>query len=196
MGKIKAFFTILWVMLCQWKVAIISAVIVFALALSLLAIVRGQQNVGAFEAGNQVIALAKNICDTYKMRPDFWGLSTQEVIRQKLYPASMRVEGDKLKGYFANNVEIGANEDGVAVMPSMRSFVIAYNDLNKKQCIALASHQFEHDFWLSVSELVIKNNKSEQIFSWSNEEFALPAKRNNVVDVCDDVNKVIFRFEQ
>ncbi len=196
MGKIKAFFTILWVMICQWKVAIISAVIVFALALSLLAIVRGQQNVGAFEAGNQVTILAKNICGAYKMRPDFWGLSTQEVIDQKLYPADMRVENGKLKGYFANDVEIGADESGMAVMPSMRSFVIAYNGLNKKQCVALASHQFEHDFWLSVSELTIKSNKSEQVFSWSSEEFALPAERKVVTKICDDVNKVIFRFEQ
>lgn len=166
-------------------------------ALLIMLLIGRQQDIGAQEAGEQIARLAQNIRGRYRTRPDFWGLSTQEVISKKIYPLSMTVSGEELKGYFGNPVEIGADASGQAVMPTMRSFVISYNDLNKAQCLALATNKFNQDFWLGVSGMSIVNGNETRLFDWSSKENSLPAEKQIVKKCCKAKdNSVIFHFEQ
>ena len=160
-------------------------------------IIGGQQDIGAQEAGQQIIKLAQNIRNRYQTRPDFWGLSTAEVIRQKMYPLSMTAEDGKLTGYFGNRVQVGADASGTAVMPTVRRFVIAYNGLNRKQCLALGTYKFTRDFWLGVSGMTIEAEGAQRLFDWSSKELALPAAKDIVGQICQSQkNNIIFHFEQ
>ena len=55
----------------QWKniAAVAAGILIIILILALL--IGGQQDVGAQEAGNQVVKLARNIRNRYQSRPDF-----------------------------------------------------------------------------------------------------------------------------
>lgn len=180
----------------QWKniAAVVAGILIIALILSLL--IGGQQDVGAQEAGNQVVKLAKNIRNRYQSRPDFWGLSTREVIAKKIYPTDMTVNDEALSGYFGNPVEIGSDKNGTPVMPTIRRFVIAYNGLSKDQCIALASNRFDQNFWLGVTALTVANDNAEQVFDWTSKDFMLPAAKSSLKKICRHKNNsVIFHFE-
>lgn len=174
-------------------VIFIGAIIITATVI--LFTISGQQDVGAQQAGEQIVKLVQNIRNRYKTRPDFWGLSTTEVINKKIHPQSMKVVGNQLVGYFNNPVEVGGDDKGTPVMPTSRKFVIAYGGLNKQQCIGLASLKFDADFWLGVTSMEIKNSESSQIFDWSSKELVLPADKSKVKPLCQSKNIIVFNFE-
>jgi len=164
--------------------------------LMMLLLIGGQRDIGTKEAGHQLNLLAQNIRHHYKTRPDFWGLSTKEVITKKMYPTTMIVEGDILKGYFGTTTTIGSDVNGTTVMPSGRQFVIAYHDLSKLQCIGLGSYKFNSDFWFGVTKMNISNSKGTQSFEWGNKEYKLPAQKAKLKKLCRQQNNTIaFYFE-
>ena len=174
----------------------IVATLLAIVTMSVVFMVGGQQDVGAKQAGEQIVELAQNIRNQYKTRPDFWGLSTKEVIKRNIFSSGMVVVGNQLIGYFDNPVEVGIDEKGTPVMPTSRKFVIAYNGLNKQQCISLAALKFDPKFWLGVTAMDIKNENNMQTFDWSNKEFLLPANKTKVKGFCQNRNNVIvFHFE-
>lgn len=181
----------------KWNVVIISAAVALVVVLVAILSLSGQENVGSSEAGKQLSQLAQNIRNFYQTRPDYWGLSTQEVIRQKIYPSSMKVVDGYLVGYFNNEVQIGADQNGMAVMPTVKEFVIAYHGLNRSQCMALATAKFSQDFWLGVSSMTITNDVQTREFGWSNRDSGLPANKDSVNEICsrNESNSIIFGFE-
>lgn len=179
----------------NWKKMIAAAMGIVAVVLIIGLLVGGQQDVGAKEAGAQLASLAQNIRNHYKTRPDFWGLSTAEVINKKVYPLNMTVSHQKLTGYFGNQVEVGADMNGTAVMPTVRQFAITYKDLSKQQCIGLAAHKFDQKFWLGVSGMMIANQEGNHNFDWSSKDFMLPAAKEKVKKLCNSINNVVFYFE-
>ncbi len=179
----------------HWKIASLVGGGLFIIILFGVLLVGGQRDVGLSEAGAQIAELAQNIRAHYKMRPDFWGLSTQEVIAKKIYPSMMTTDGTTLKGYFANIVEVGADENGTAVMPTARTFVIAYKGLTEQQCVGVATAKFGHNFWLTISGMEIISDKGRQMFNWSNTDFMLPASKGIVKKLCGNRNMLVFYFE-
>ena len=107
----------------------------------------------------------------------------------------MSINGGRLLGYFANPVEIGMDDHGSIVMPTLKDFVIAYNDLTKAQCIALASDRYHSNFWLGLKEISIINSSNEQTFGWNNGKMSLPISRQNATKICQNGSNVLFRME-
>ena len=164
--------------------------------LMMLLLIDGQRDIGTKEAGHQLNLLAQNIRRYYKTRPDFWGLSTKEVIAKRIYPATMSTQGDILKGYFGTPTTIGSDILGSVVMPSNKQFVIAYHDLSKAQCLEMGAYKFNSDFWLGVTKMSISNSRISQNFEWGNKEYSLPAKRAKLKKLCHKQNNTIaFYFE-
>lgn len=182
----------------RWKMIILSAAIALVMVLIVILLISGQKSIGSAEAEQEVVKLTQNIRNFYKTRPDYWGLSTQEVISQDIYPLSMKTENGTLIGYFANQVQIGADANGTPVMPTIKSFVIAYNGLNYEQCVALAAGKFDRNFWLTVSSMTVTNDQTTQDFGWSNDEYILPADEHKIKDICSKhgKNNIIFNIEQ
>ncbi|MBQ9236031.1 MAG: hypothetical protein IJ184_06175 [Alphaproteobacteria bacterium] len=183
-----------------WEAARSSKTVIILSGMAILALLMAiimlqQRDIGAKEAGLQIEKLADNVRNYYKVRPDYWGLSTTEVVKHQLYPKDMAVNGGKLLGYFANPVEIGMDGYGAAVMPTLRSFIIAYNDLSKAQCVALASDRFHANFWLGVKEISIINNNDEQTFGWQTGRHSLPIDKKAASTYCRNGSNLWFRIE-
>ena len=146
-------------------------------------------------AAKQIEGLSQNIVKHYKASPSYWGLSSREVINNKLYTADIIVAGNRLIGNLGNIIEIGSDENGTMVMPSAKSFVIAYRNLTKKDCEGLGSQKFNKSFWLNVNKITIKNNLKSQDFSWGDKNYELPVKHKILKDLCQkEANSIIIHF--
>lgn len=183
-----------WEAVRKSKLIIILSCMIVVIVLMMMIMLK-QRDIGAYEAGLQIEQLANMVRGHYKMRPDYWGLNTNEVIKNKLYPEDMTINGDKLLGYFGNPVEIGMDTNGLTIMPTVREFSITYRDLTKAQCTALASDRFRRSFWLGIKEIGITNNNSSYTFGWDDKESVLPLDKRKAADLCSNGSNVLFRFE-
>lgn len=139
----------------------------------------------------QLIEISQNIVKHYQTSPNYWGLSTEVVIKEKLYTNNMKATNDTLLNILGKPIKIGADEYGNVVMPTAKNFVIAYTDLNKKQCIEIGSQKFNKSFWLNVIKITIKNDKHTQDFLWGSKNYDLPINRIKLKDLCQENNNNI-----
>lgn len=153
-----------------------------------------QADVGTRQAADELVRLSGNVRRYYQNRPDFWGLSTDTVIKNKIYPQEMLQNG-RLNGFFGNDVLIGRGPNAEVLMPGARGFDIIYKNLNKKQCAELASYKFDEKFWLGITGITVDNGKEQRYFTWSDKEFALPIKKNFVQNICKSANMLIWHCE-
>lgn len=179
-----------------WKRICIIASAVAVSTLVMILLINGQRDIGSQEVGKQIYQLSQNIRRTYQIRPDFWGLSTQSVIKQKIYPSDMLIDSNNLIGYFGNKVVVGSDINGTPVMPTSKQFIIAYKDLTKPQCVGLVSNKFTQEFWLGVGRVSLINNQKVYDFSWSDTENILPISKSKAKELClDNNNNIVFHFE-
>lgn len=184
----------LWERIKSGKLLILLSCLVVLIVLMMVLVLK-QRDIGAREAGLQIESLANTVRSYYQSRPDYWGLSTAEVIKNKIYPAEMAVSDGKLLGYFGNPVEVGMDTIGSPVMPTIKNFVITYSKLTKEQCTALASDRFRKVFWLGIKDIIISNDISVYSFGWDNKESILPIDKKKASELCSNGSSVSFRFE-
>lgn len=154
-----------------------------------------QEESGTAEAAAQLEQLVSDIRHYYQNRPDYWGLSTQVVIDKKICPHEM-LKNNQLIGYFENPILIGNGPEANILMPGARSFDIIYKDLNKKQCVSLASFDFDQTFWLGITGITIKSDYKTQFFTWDDEKNGLPIKNIAAKDICKEKNMIIWHCGQ
>jgi hypothetical protein len=193
-GHIDIFNLAFW---CKgWKRIVTIAGVVAINTLIIVLVINGQRDIGAQEAGRQIYNLAQNIRHHYQARPNFWGLSTQYVVQNKLYPTDMRFDGNNLVGYFGNKVIVGGGADGTPVMPSVKQFVIVYKDLSKLQCIGFISNKFNNDFWLGIRRVSLNNEYKTYNFGWTKDTYILPVPKSTANKLCsNNNNSIVFHFE-
>ncbi|MBQ9732388.1 MAG: hypothetical protein IJV97_04815 [Alphaproteobacteria bacterium] len=143
------------------------------------------------KAVKEMEALAGNIRRLYQNRPDYWGLNTQLVLDKKIYPNKMG-ENNKLTSLLGNNVLVGDGHLGKVLMPGSRNFDITYSELTRKQCIQLATHDFDSSFWLVVMGVTIVNNEEQQLFSWEDKEYKLPISMAHAKKLCKDGSAIVW----
>ncbi len=153
-----------------------------------------ETDVGTREAAQELVKLDANIRRHYQNRPDFWGLSTQTVIQNKIYPQNMFQNG-KLVGFFGNDILVGHGEEAQVLMPGARGFDIVYKNLNQKQCEELASFKFDEKFWLGITGISLNNGDEIKYFTWSDKNYALPIKKDMANEICSSSNTIIWHCE-
>lgn len=153
-----------------------------------------QETLGTAEATNELEQLTFNIRRYYQNRPDYWGLSTQTVLDKEIYPRKM-LKNNQLIGFFGNSVAVGNGLNADVLMPGARNFDIIYRDLNKKQCIGLASFKFDQKFWLGVTGITIISGNKTHLFTWDNKTNRLPIQKDAAEDVCESNNTIIWHYE-
>ena len=184
LSKLRAYYKALFVGVVLFLVGGLSLTFFFS-----------QETSGTAEAATELEALTSNIRRYFQNRPDYWGLSTQMVLDKNIYPNKM-LKNNHLIGYFGNPVLVGNGLNADVLMPGARNFDIIYKDLNKKQCIGLASFKFSSQFWLGVTGITIINDDNKLFFTWDDKENSLPIQKNTAKDICDAKNTIIWHYEQ
>ena len=106
------------------------------------------------------------------------------------------LKNGKLVGFFDNPVLVGNGPYAMVLMPGARNFDIIYKDLDKKQCVAVATSKLKQDIWLGVVGVSIVNKDKQQRFDWDNKEYSLPIKTEQAKKICSTGSMVIWHFEQ
>lgn len=143
------------------------------------------------KAHQELVEMSRAIRNHYKNKPDYWGLSTGEVVKNKLYSGNLN--NNQIINSLGKKVIIGADIQGSSVMPGMHSYMIAYKDLNKKECVELTSFSWKEEDILGLISITIQNEEETQEFNWGNQ--GLPVSRNKVKQFCKEKNNTMWFFE-
>lgn len=169
------------------------AIIVGAVSLSVLLVVlylfseqKPHQNI--LTANQQVWNLVDGIRRHYRTRPDVWGLNCNYVIEHGIAD-NLQVSNGKLKNALGKETTVGADSDGNIVMPGSRNFAITYKNLNYKECVDLSSVQQNEQKLLSLTSIVISNDKSQTQFIWGGEH-PLPISKPAAKQACGEENSI------
>lgn len=145
-------------------------------------------------AATQIELIAENIHRHFSSKVNYWGLSTKYVVDNNIL-TNWSYDNAQLVNALGKNIEIGQNENGDAVMPGDRSFVIAYRHLSMKECIALAAYRFERPEELGLLSITIKNKDHNQSFDWGEGDYKIPIRRQETKKFCRNNSTVIWTIE-
>lgn len=171
---------------------IIMTTLITALLVCLLAwIIRPNPEIN--QAAVQLAQTANNIRLFYQTKPGYWGLSTENVIKNNLQASGM-LKDNKLYNAFEKPVLIGQDEDGNIAMPGSKNFVITFKELSKSECTAMAAFKLNERENLTLLQMVILNKKGNFVFTWGGEN-PLPITKTEAEKFCERVNTIAWSFE-
>lgn len=145
------------------------------------------------QAATELALTADNIRVFYQTRPGYWGLDNSIVIKNDLAAQGM-IQNGEIKNAFGKLVKIGQDADGNIVMPGSRSFVVAYHDLNKNECTAMAAFKLNDNASLSLLEMDLINSQGTTEFNWGGTN-KLPITKDEARKFCSDNNTIVWHFE-
>ena len=167
-------------------------VLLFSLLGIVLVMFSEQKDEYVQKSALEVVELSNLIRKGYQNRSDYWGLSTESLIKNGIVPASM-IKNNELINLYNKEIEVG-NISGGMLMPGSRSFNIIYLNLDRRECVDLASYKFDEKFWLGVMSVTISHNDTMTTLNWSSEPL-LPINKKQARIICRNSNKIIWRFE-
>lgn len=173
----------------------IISVILIILAVILLVemIFFRETDIKTAEVAQQNELLAQKIRQYYSQRPDYWGLSTKTVINNKIAPAEM-ITAQGLRNAYNAEVLVGNGINGDIVMPGSRSFDVVYKNLNRRQCMELASYGYSEKYLLGLNSITINSEKSSNTFNWG-EGKTLPLSAKEAKKKCGLTNTLLWHYE-
>lgn len=148
--------------------------------------------------------ISQNITDIFKIsddirfqytdKPDYWRLSTQKILQEKLISEDYIRNG---KIYLSGGEEIlignGINAD--VVMPKMSSFDIVLPHLNQAQCISYAEGKISAENMVKLLRISIVNSSGSYSFEWGG-KYKLPVAKYASKDICSlSDNTVIWTIQ-
>ena len=140
-----------------------------------------------------IISLADNIHAHYKIRPDYWGVSTQSAIDNKLVPARL-LRGDKIVSSMGKNIIIGQDIEGNMVMPGSRQFMISISNISKSACLGLLTLPLTQQQNLSLTSVSVTSEDLTTDFTWGG-DLSLPILEGTAKKYCKNHNTVSWIFE-
>ena len=171
---------------------IIATTVITAVLVGILAwVIKPNPNINT--AAVQLAQTANNIRMFYQTKPGYWGLNTDNVIKNNLQTSGMLSKG-KLINAFGKPVIIGQDIQGNVAMPGSRNFMITFPDLDKSECIAMAAFKLNERENLSLLQMVIINEQKQYEFTWGGEN-SLPVKKTDAVKFCAKNNTIAWSFE-
>lgn len=174
------------------KIAIIAAGVVVIIAAAVwFGFKSSEPDAKVVAAARQISLLTDNVRKFYRNRPDAWGLNTQSVLKNAIAPQEM-VQNGKLVNALGKETIVGANADGMTVMPGGRNFVIAFRDLTYEECVELAALAPDEKTALSLTSETIAN-ATETMFVWGGEH-PLPITRKAAEEFCKQQNSLIWNI--
>lgn len=94
-------------------------------------------------AKQEINELGNMVRNHYKVRPDYWGLSTENAIKNNIVPAQM-VRGNKIVSALGKEINVGQDVNGTMIMPGGKRFIISIANVSKSVCIALLPDNLTH----------------------------------------------------
>lgn len=147
-----------------------------------------QQNI------HDVFAISDDVRAFYADKPDYWGLNSEFVIKNKLLPSNF-IKNQQIVLGRSTPILIGSGEHAETVMPMGQTFDIVLPNLTKAQCISYAEAPLNEQQYLKLNSISILNIKGTYAFEWGGQR-ALPIAKYATKDLCiDGKNTVIWSIK-
>ena len=131
-----------------------------------------------------IFSISDNIRAYYSDKPDYWGVSTQSLIDNKVIPSKF-IHQNKIMLSGKTEILIGNGEKADVVMPLSQYFDIVMPKLNKAQCMSYAEAPLMPEDSLKVYSIRIINTLGNYLFEWGGER-PLPIVKYDTKDLCLD----------
>jgi len=138
----------------------------------------------------EIESLTEAVRTHFQRNIDYHGLNTAYVIKNALAPKEM-VRVDKLFGKSKSEVLVGKDMKGSTVLVFEKKFAVTYLNLNKKNCLALLTTEFEASSGLEGIS-VSNDNLYELTYGG---KFSLPVNKQDAQNYCKAKNTVMLIFE-
>lgn len=139
---------------------------------------------------SEITILTVPVRTHFQKNPDYRGLDAAYVIKNTLAPKEM-VRLNKLFSKSKAEILIGRDINGNSVAPFEKTFTLTYLNLNKKNCSALLTTNFDASSGL---ESISVSNDNFYEFTYGG-ELSLPINSKDAQTYCKPKNTVMLRFE-
>ena len=165
-----------------------------AAALLLAAIVlTPDKNKRISTAKQEISELSNKIRNHYKVRPDYWGLSTENAVKNNIIPPQM-VHGNKIIGALGKEINVGQDADGSMIMPGGKRFMISVANIGKSACKAVLPDNLSHTENPALVNINLTAGNKTYIFEWGG-ELPLPVTPEQANKLCQNNNTISWIYE-
>lgn len=144
-------------------------------------------------AKQEISELSDKIRNHYKVRPDYWGLSTENAVKNKIIPLQM-VRGNKIVGALGKEINVGQDEAGSMIMPGGKRFMITVANVGKSACKAVLPDNLSHAE--NPALVAVKLIAADKVykFEWGG-KLPLPITAEQANNLCQNNNTIAWIYE-
>lgn len=143
---------------------------------------------------DDIFNISDDIRSFFADKPDYWGLDTDFVIKNKIISPAF-IKQNRLLLRHGTEIKIGNGKDAETVMPSSQSFDVVMLNLTRKQCISYAEAVLTDAQLLKLDKIDIINQNAIYSFEWGGDK-KLPIAINAAHDIClDGFNTLIWTLK-
>lgn len=144
-------------------------------------------------AKQEISELSNKIRNHYKVRPDYWGLSTENAVKNKIIPPKM-IRGNKIVGALGKELNVGQDEVGSMIMPGGKRFMITVANVGKSACKAVLPDNLSHAE--NPALVAVKLIAADKVynFEWGG-KLPLPITAEQANNLCQNNNTIAWIYE-
>ncbi len=144
-------------------------------------------------AKQEISELSDKIRNHYKVRPDYWGLSTENAVKNKIIPPKM-IRGNKIVGALGKEINVGQDEAGSMIMPGGKRFMITVANVGKSACKAVLPDNLSHAE--NPALVAVKLIAADKVykFEWGG-KLPLPITAEQANNLCQNNNTIAWIYE-
>ena len=144
-------------------------------------------------AKQEISELSNKIRNHYKVRPDYWGLSTENAVKNNIIPPQM-VHGNKIIGSLGKEINVGQDADGSMIMPGGKRFMISVANIGKSACKAVLPDNLSHAENPALVNINLIAGGKTYNFEWGG-ELPLPVTPELADKLCQNNNTISWIYE-
>lgn len=144
-------------------------------------------------AKQEISELSNKIRNHYKVRPDYWGLSTENAVKNNIIPPQM-VHGNKIIGALGKEINVGQDADGSMIMPGGKRFMISVANIGKSACKAVLPDNLSHAENPALVNINLIAGGKTYNFEWGG-ELPLPVTPELADKLCQNNNTISWIYE-
>ena len=136
-----------------------------------------------------IFVISDEIRAFYSDKPDYWGLNTDFVIKNKVVSSDF-IRRNNLLSSNGTALQIGKGDSAETIMPSTDTFDVILKNLTKAQCISYTEAKLSAEQLLKIENISIVNSKGSFTFEWGG-KYKLPISDYATKDICQDKSNTI-----
>lgn len=144
-------------------------------------------------AKQEISELSDKIRNHYKVHPDYWGLSTENAVKNKIIPPKM-IRGNKIVGALGKEINVGQDADGSMIMPGGKRFMISVANIGKSACKAVLPDNLSHAENPALVNINLIAGGKTYNFEWGG-ELPLPVTPELADKLCQNNNTISWIYE-